>query len=713
MMRRDFLKAGAFGLAAASWPRLRAAPMPHPQSPRLPPRIPRVAAELALSDLSRIDDPAIRFQRRYIWCPAGWSNDPAIIASAVKTEYCAAVVALNTAVAQNSVDYLPQPLFGGALIPVDLATLCPDPHDLEHAIDVWNSLSDAEPYFHAHLTTRFGDGKTYTVAIPAPHLGDAGPSLEALLGNDRPDWHSCCPIVRLDWFLWQSLSSIDGTKYLDFRGLAPGKTKLADYLKSRGIDERFIRGKNADERAAMVSKVTGRAREIDVETGQSIRPSTGFNIAFLTGDNFQGNVNPADNSFASFLDHRHDASEVITFLPSGWPEYTLWNGKDLLLDEADQKIVADHRIPEPFQRRLNGAISCIRCHGGTSGYMPVVNEEQVLLGDRGRVLADVNNRHDAADVTRIAALTTGDLKFQTSIGQARHQLDHRVFAATGFGCKEAFGIVAAIYGSHEYAPVDARLACKELGFETLPGDVTGAISFRKAGPAADPQGRYLDDHTAGRLASDYFDDELNVRVGLTVTRREWELFYCDGEDRGFAPDSRNDQGAFQMKRSNMFLATVPLTAYMLTIGLLWLFDWFYLRPINGAMNVAAFHWTADGSHLANELAARMVIQAVEILKLTAVAATWGLLAAAFVRELSNGRWLLLVGAGAAYAVFQLFEQNWLGLIPDPWQGNVIFWDFKHKVAELTGRTDFAAHLRAVMNQGALSWLELGPRRSAA
>ncbi len=241
-----------------------------PVKPAVPtlPRIPRTAVELALADM-RTWPAAIQLQRRYIWLPNGSREEAAI-----------ARLDLNIAVSHSPVDYAAAGDCQRCIDSVDLAALCPDKKDFDHALKLWNYLSNIEPYFHGRAYA--GDG-TFTVN-PALHLGKAGIELEQAVGNANPETSSFCPIVRFDWFNKISLTNINGGIYYNFRGLTAGKTTLAEYLKDRGVDLKRSEKKNSENRIGLHSKVTGSSRAINFYTSSDVPPAFGSAIVAVTDD---------------------------------------------------------------------------------------------------------------------------------------------------------------------------------------------------------------------------------------------------------------------------------------------------------------------------------------------------------------------------------------------------------------------------------------------
>lgn len=513
--------AGAI-IALLAWDAVAFSAPPEPARER--PMVPLDAATIAARDLEALSA-EVAEQRRYIWCP-----------TASKEEQAAATLLVNFAVSRSNVDVVPKPIAGGKLMAVDLRLCAPEEAEFERLLSLWASLSDEEPYFHVRANVLVkvdpyvhSDGKTYTakrkqVGIAAPHLGEVGVKLESLVGNPLPAEQSFCPIIRLGWAIGELLGTADGARYYDFRGIDESVT-LEKYLVSRGASREQAKRLDADERAAMISRVTGKARAITMFQGQGTRPSVGAAIVAVTDDLFDNQDDAQKDPFRELLDAKTDGHEVLVTLPSGWIEYSIWQGDGTLALEAPPNLVADHRIPEPFTRRLHGALSCIRCHAANDQWMPFANEVALMLGGRLGVLGDANSPLGASEtLRRLAGLYSGDLSHV--VEQAQDNFERRVFAATGMSAAAAAQALSAIHARYEYEYVTAAAACWELGFALDAGDELGTKTFDRIVPGQTPE-----DPILGRYRIDYLNPATGKRAGLKNTRKQWELVWADAMAR--------------------------------------------------------------------------------------------------------------------------------------------------------------------------------------
>ena len=494
--------------------------------------IPLDATLLAVADAQALTESGaaeVAVQRRYVWCRNA-------------DEVTATQLAINLSISHAAFDVQPVLIAGGQLVAVDLRVCSFDEADYQRLLSLWASMSDREPYFHARVAAKrvkvkpykASDGKTYDfkvlpVALPAPHLGEAGPQLETLVGNPLPTEQSFCPIVRADWFCKEVLTTADGGRYYDFRGLKIGM-QLADYLETRGADRKQIEAINASERAAFISRVTGKPRVVSMLQGQGVRISTGAAIIAITDDPFDDNLDPTADPFRQLLDSKSNGHEVFATLPSGWLEFTLWDGDQKLVAEAPPNLVADRTVPEPFTPRLQSAISCIRCHAEKDGWKSFTNEAAIMLGDRITNFGDVRQAHDPNSVlARLAAKYSGNLS--EALNVARDNIDRRVFKVTRKSASEAFATLGNVVNRHEYEYVTAKIAAQEIGWIVPADDPLGVVTFRRVVPALQQDGLLPDDPNIGRLHIDYLDIDTGERVGMKITRRQWEQVYIDAMNR--------------------------------------------------------------------------------------------------------------------------------------------------------------------------------------
>lgn len=498
------------------------------------PMTPMDALHLALADSASLPR-EIALQRRYLWCP-----------HKTQEEYAAIAFTLNTTWSHSTVDVYPKILGDGSLVAIDLRLCAPDDEKKYDELRLlWEKLAVKEPYFHvfgrykqkiAPIKNKDGsttDFKWVEGFVPAPYLGTEGSDLEQSSG-------SYAGILRADYWLVRSLDAANSGLYYEARGLTVGKTKLDDYLVSRGASREQAKRVRADEKAIFMSEVTDKPRAVTMFPTSSTRLSVGLGVAAITDDPFDETDDAQFDPYRNFLENKTNGHEVFVTTPSGWLEYTLWNADGDLVREAPPNLVADHRIPEPHTRRLQGAIACIRCHGPKDLWQPFTNEVAIMVANQLNVFGDLKTKKNSQYevLQRLAGLYSGDLT--DVLIQARNGAAKRVFAVTKMQPADAAAAVAKVYGDYEYQRVTAKLACFELGETVSDTDTLGVETFRKLVPPLDPNGQVLDDPVISRLHISFQDIDRKALRGLTLTRRQWEQIYADCMNRLIAGRTKGD-----------------------------------------------------------------------------------------------------------------------------------------------------------------------------
>jgi hypothetical protein len=404
-----------------------------------PPRVPATAATLCLADLETIS-PLLQPSVRYVW-----------LRDSSKQTYAAVTLFLNSVVNRSSVPVQPPLVAGGALIRVEGWRYGDTIEQVKEQMRIWDSLSEKDPYFYISQT----DSKSKkTIVESAPHLDTAFPV-------------GLC--YRYDWLIKQGGTSADGGSYYAFRGLVPGKTKLADYLAERGVPLERIRQHNSFNRLVTISKVTGKARGIEMYESSDVPPSEGPSIVVVTQDIFDDQTDPGFDAFLSLRNSKSQGQESLAKLRNGAIECTLWNGDGILVSEAPPNLVRDSLIPEPFTDRLQPMISCIRCHGPNGLWQPATNQVKQLLDGRLRVLGDVtiNNDQKQFEAIRQIQFLYGARQSQLDkvLGDARDSFDTFTFVTGGLTAKDVCEAMTLAYNNYEYKYLDAASACDELGVD--------------------------------------------------------------------------------------------------------------------------------------------------------------------------------------------------------------------------------------------------------
>lgn len=492
------------------------------------PRIPATAAAIAAADAEARRSPAML----YVWCPA-----------ASKAEHATVAAIANYVLSRVAEDVRPILLANGAIAAIDLAACANDEQELAELLSLRVKLASADPYFTIHSVTTtevieacapfVQDGKTWkakrvvrtvTVNTPAPYLGEAGVALQALCGEGA--------ITHVGYLARRLLTSRDDGLYYEARGLQVGKTKLNDYLRDRGVDLSVIDRLRSEDAEHCMSQVTGRARQVRFRNSSGVKPSVGSALCAVTMDNFEDRTDSRNDPFRSLLDHKPDGYEVFVTLPSGWIEYTLFDGNNLLAAEAPPNLVTDRTVPNPFPARLSPPISCIRCHGPHDQWQPMRQEFKELASDRTKLLTDLSKgqRFDKQleQFRRVQAITAGDT--DRALELARNTADARSFAVCKLPSQDFSAAVSRVYGDYVFRFVTPLDALAELGFTPDQDDPTGVLTFRRVVPARSEQGLTPDDPSIARLHTLALGRD-GKRTPLTLTRLQWEQVYADAMTR--------------------------------------------------------------------------------------------------------------------------------------------------------------------------------------
>ena len=477
---------------------------------------PAQAAIAAYMDASLLP-PEVAAQRLYLWNP-----------KQSESLERAVWLAINSSLTRTNITIQPQILAGGKLIAVDLAALAPNASDFRTLLLLVESLALDEPYFHrtfpvsAHPAVECGrflfGGRWHTsrrFVAPAEHLG-IGSALFDVTGRINP-------IMRVDHFVVKVMSTTRGGRYQDFRGW-PNGLKLADYLATRGANEKLVSSLGADERVAIVrSGVSGKTRRVDYFYGVGVRPTVGLPLVAITRDVSDESVDPNADPFYNLLNFHFDASEVFAHLPNGLLEYSLFNGDGRMVTEVPPEVAVDHEIPAPHTQRLEPAVSCIRCHWQKKhdGWRLLKNDVQSMLalrsnGSRVDVLDDLSGGLDVGDTLRkLAALYAGD--WHEPFRLARNYLSDVVFRGTRATVAQLGTDYANLWQSRVYNLVTPGTACYELGYP--PDDPSKAVDTLRMLLRPLPSiagGPPLEDAVVALMES-----------GIGVNRYQWDRVYVD------------------------------------------------------------------------------------------------------------------------------------------------------------------------------------------
>lgn len=396
---------------------------------------PDQVAQWVASDLVTVPVEDQPFQR-YLWVPS-WAD--------VKWHH-ASTYAVNLAVSRSGVIQQPTYIANGWIQRWDLRQLVQTDVQLKNITAVWDGLGSQEPYF--------------PIAGVSVSSFKKLAQFETVVGVQYP-------VYRTDWFVSKALSSIDGGKYLEFRGFSnlksdDGRTPEEIALARFGVFEQAAKDVDGDRRVGMFqSQVTGKARSVIALNGL-----VGF--AWITEDLFDEDTEAINHPIYNLLENQVRGHEIIIELPNGLHAFLITDDKGNVLDEAPPNLVADHRIPAPHTKRLQGgAISCIRCHASGQGLRDCANDVQKLLAGPLAVLGDLNDKTGFA-YDEIATRYAGR-KFERSLVLGRLNYQDAVDDVTNgtMTVEEIAELVSSMYAGMRYELVTAEVALKELGFKLV------------------------------------------------------------------------------------------------------------------------------------------------------------------------------------------------------------------------------------------------------
>lgn len=245
--------------------------------------------------------------------------------------------------------------------------------------DTWEKLVAMDPYYHARIEAAKplpwpggvwpGDGRHYAAGSFTYHphgkpdkTNAVAPWVNTVAATELVNLtQSAAPIVRADWFLWQTAVNAqrDGTGYYAFLGV---KTK-ADFETLAGYSKELARKAKIVElhEAVADSTVTLQPRRIEVDRALSGHFYTTFDSAKAVDEK---------NPLRNLNGLKFDATEFFCHLPNGLFAWGLANAAGELQDTAPDTIASDSTA-HGTDRRVHAGLSCVRCHGPAGGVQPV------------------------------------------------------------------------------------------------------------------------------------------------------------------------------------------------------------------------------------------------------------------------------------------------------------------------------------------------------
>jgi hypothetical protein len=477
----------------------------------------------------------------------------------------------------------PIPLADGFLLRLDLRTIGPVLDDLKEYLELWESFQ-FDPTFSILLTHDAAErlvAEVESELLPlVPVKGkegsftqtpldkidleevdvvrfnaEVGPELAALQGMTQ----SLAPITEYRYFVFRGLSTIKddgpfktiyGGLYYELSGVKTAKqlkkkkgtTDLDVLLESLGVGDAdkgikfrdLLERLRSDQRVAMErSEVTGKPRRIDFLNTLAARGDVSF-IA-ITNDVKDKSIDFKQHALQSLTTLKPDAFELIWRRKNGFDGYALVKAVDeSLQDEVPPDIAVDTTIPAPYTRRLQSAISCIRCHeaDGSDGWKPVRNDVRTIVERRKKdgvnpldIFGPLELRKGQTPEDAVARLVGQYLGSpDKNLRRARDDYAEAVLRTTGpweRANRDQANVVEVvaqelgyeIYNGWWFKPVNAQGALRDLGF-VVDKEVAVLLLNKMLEP-----GRKI--QMFGALPEGVTVDAL--RSGLEVSRSDWNL----------------------------------------------------------------------------------------------------------------------------------------------------------------------------------------------
>jgi len=354
----------------------------------------------------------------------------------------------------------------------------------------------------------------------------------------------------------QVFNKVFGGLYYEFRGIRHVRDVLGNNTRATDLDlffeslgigniraklttERLFETLRSDQRIAIFrSNVTGKPREVDMFHVPSDKE--GGSWGAITKDIKDENVDIGDRVYANLLNLQPQALEALFPTVTSLQIAALFNGNGELQDEVPFNVANDSTIPNPYTKRLQPIISCLRCHAGdgSNGWKDLTNDVKKMLNARKGldIAGDLSagnyylNRtiysptiglFDFDTLDRLAGLYAGD--FSTNIRRAKEDTMTAILKCTGPWqdggdqtdiAKLAVNYLTGEYAEYNYDLIDAQVALRECGIDcsskTLAQEIFNQLIVPD--PSSDIGGFILEDPIVGAL-----------HAGIPVMRTDFAL----------------------------------------------------------------------------------------------------------------------------------------------------------------------------------------------
>lgn len=382
--------------------------------------------------------------------------------------------------------------------------------------------------------------------VPAPYLDQE-------MMEEIGEWSECsAPIVHGGEFIRRALTQVDGIGlWYSFRQISKSPTKDVtdfDFIISRltgtTIDE-VIKLRGLQRAFLLRSRVTDEERVIYVAQGSQSQPGVNQGLFIVTGD-FRKNRPNHEGPFATLDEAEPDAFEVfvqlrgtvLTLLFKAYVQQPdgsyVFEGS--LQDSAPDNIVSDHAAPGAGDRRINGWMSCARCHVSLHQQKGMFIS---LVSDLGDALRRKQTNFTVAgadlDPGRLQRLTGSILtRWEKLLMRANDDQNDSANLLAGSLPPEGLtavqyhiGNLVNMYNGYVHEGVDATRALRHAGIRVDEEDAPAVM--RLLYPQVPGQVRYVDMLAGGReitsgafraVAVDLLVQSAEYRNGLILRAKE-------------------------------------------------------------------------------------------------------------------------------------------------------------------------------------------------
>jgi hypothetical protein len=305
----------------------------------------------------------------------------------------------------------------------------------------WEAMASREPYWH--LQTEVLDPKTKKKKLVVTDGGWVDLSAAASL---RLATNSVGAVLRADYFLAKSMTTLDGGLYYELAGIPP---KEDDFFKLVGINRAEV------EKSVGLATIGANTYKSDVtrKPRRVVRWQGPLGPLWQTFDTDV--ASPDKDPFINPFEFVYAASEIIAAKPNGAHYFGLYNAKGELQKTVPDNIAKDHR-DLVGSGILAPAVACMRCHD-TGGWLSVRNDQKRLLAPPVELYL---GKEEQADKLR-AFYDSPKANVQLARDREDYELAYQ--SLVGVAAGQANIRLAGFFDTYLYGEVTAAVAAAEVG----------------------------------------------------------------------------------------------------------------------------------------------------------------------------------------------------------------------------------------------------------